>query len=41
MSASQCSAISAPDGSRSVTASCLRHRLQPSSRTRQPELGTR
>jgi hypothetical protein len=41
MSASQCSAISAPDGSRSVTASCLRHRLQPSSSTRQPELGTR
>jgi hypothetical protein len=31
MSASQCSAISAPVGSRSVTASYMRHRPQPSS----------
>jgi hypothetical protein len=36
MSASQCSAISAPDGSRSVTPSCTRHRRQHSRRTRQP-----
>jgi hypothetical protein len=41
MSASQCSAISAPDGSRSVTASCMRYRPQLSRRARQVELGTR
>jgi hypothetical protein len=34
ISASQCSAISVPDGSRSVTASCMRHRPR---HTRQPE----
>jgi len=33
MSASQCSAISAPDGSRSATASCMLHRPQHSWRT--------
>jgi hypothetical protein len=34
ISASQCSAISVPDGSRSATASCMRHRPR---HTRQPE----
>src|SRR6516225_1807714 len=34
MSASQCSAIFVPDGSRSVTASCMRHRRR---HRRQPE----
>ena|SRR6516165_3429079 len=37
MSASQCSAISAPHGSRSVTASCMRHRSEWSKHARQPE----
>ena len=39
MSASQCSAISVQDGSRSVTASCMRHRSQRSRHTRRPEPG--
>src|SRR6516162_1581992 len=37
MSASQCSVISVPDGSRSVTASSMRHRSGWSRHARQPE----
>jgi hypothetical protein len=41
ISASQCSAISARDGSVSATAISMRHRPQRSRLTRQPEPGTR